>query len=170
MSRTTGVDILSIKPDAEMGLAQDSNIPVPAVALDQTNKANQDIRLYDHQRQLMKYDHDLKQQDNLLKGLAEDAVSTGAILPEDKQYFDDAEAEDRKAFLSVKSMEPNENGQNPAYDDYIRKHRNLKDIAANLQAKYVAIQKLRDMRAQAVLPEEQAALDAHIATEIKGLL
>lgn len=166
MARTTGVDILNIKPDAEMGLAQDTNIPTPAVALDQVNKANQDIRLYDHQRQLMKYDHELKQQDNLLKGLAEDAVAVGTILPEDMDAFKEAEAEDRKAFLSVKSMEPDKNGQNAEYDNYVRKHQQLKDIAATLQARYVAIQKLREQRAQAVLPEEQKALDEHIAREL----
>lgn len=167
MPRTTGVDILNIKPDASMGLGQDSNIPTPAVALDQVNKAADDIRMYDHQKQIMKYDHDLKNQDRLMKGLAEDAVAVGTILPEDMQYFKDAENEDRKAFLSVKSMEPNADGQNKEYDDYVRKHQSLKDTAATLQAKFVAIQKLRDQRAKATLPEEQKALDAHIANELK---
>lgn len=166
MARTTGVDILNIKPDGDLGLGSDTNIPVPAVALDQVNKANQDIRLYDHQRQLMKYDHELKQQDNLLKGLSEDAVAVGTILPEDMDAFKEAEAEDRRAFLSVKSMEPDKNGQNREYDDYVRKHQHLKDTAATLQARYVAIEKLRQARAQAVLPEEQKALDEHIAKEI----
>lgn len=169
MPRTTGVDILNIKPDAEMGLAQNTSIPVPAVALDQINKANDDLRMFDHQKQIMKYDHDLKNQDNLLKGLAEDAVAVGNILPEDMVHFKNADAEDRKAFLSVKSMEPDKNGQNKEYDDYVRKHQHLKDVAATLQAKYVAIQKLRDDRANAILPDEQKALDAHLATEIKRL-
>ena len=166
MPRTTGVDILNIKADPELGLGSDNAIPVPAVAQEQVNKATEYLRMYDHQRQLMKYDHDLKNQDRLLQGLAEDAVSTGAILPEDQHYFDEAEAEDRKAFLAVKSMEPNKNGQNPEYDDYIRKHQHLKDVAANLQAKYVSINKLRGDRANAILPDEQKALDNHLATEI----
>jgi len=164
--RNTGAEILSIKPDAEMGLGQDTNIPVPVVELDQVNKAADDIRLYDHQRAIMKYDHQLKQQDRLLQGLSEDAVAVGAILPEDMDYFKEAENEDRKAFLAVKSMEPNENGQNVEYDDYVRKHQKLKDAAAVLQSRYVAIQKLRQQRAEATLPEEQKALDDHIAREM----
>lgn len=165
-NRNTGAEILNIRPDADMGLGQNTNIPVPAVELDQVNKAAQDIRLYDHQRQLMKYEHDLKQQDNLLKGLTEDAVPVGTILPEDMDYFNAAEAEDRKAFLAVKTMEPDQNGQNREYDDYVRKHQRLKDTAAMLQARYVAIEKLRQQRAEAILPEEQKALDEHIAREI----
>lgn len=155
MPRTTGVDILNIKPDAEMGLAQDTSIPVPAVALDQTNKANQDIRLYDHQRQLMKYDHELKQQAKLLEGIANDEVAVGAIEPEDQAEFDRIEREVDKLFLDVKSEEPGKDLQNKALKAYNSKLQDLKDYAAAAQAKHVQLNKLRQTGA-AIDPDDDA--------------
>lgn len=162
MPRTTGVDILSIKPDPEMGLAQNTNIPVPAVALDQINKATQDIRDYDHQRQLMKYDHQLKQRANLLKGLDAGEISTKAILPEDRAYYKEKEDAVRKAFLKVTSLEPDDKGNNVALDEYHQAKQDLQDASTMLQARYVGVNKLRQDRANTNLPTEQAAYDKHL--------
>lgn len=156
MARNSGVDILSIKPDADMGLGQDTNIPVPVVELDATNAANRDIRLYDHQRQIMKYDQDLKRQAKLLEGIANEQVAVGAIEPDDKAEFDRLEAEARKAFLSVKSTEPDANGQNKAYEDWKTKVQDLKDYAAAAQAKHVQLNKLRQTGSGLATDKEKA--------------
>jgi len=169
MPRNTGVDILSIKPDSDLGLAQDTNIPVPAVALDQINKANQDIRDYDHQRQLMKYDHQLKQRDQLLKGLDAGEISTKAILPEDRAFYKEKEDAVRKAFLEVTSMEPDEKGNNVAMDKYHQAKQDLQDASTMLQSRYVLINKKRADRAATNLPSEQAAYDKEINYDLHEL-
>lgn len=167
MARNTGVDILSIKPDPEMGLGQDSNIPVPAVALDQVNKAAQDIRMYDHQRQLMKYDNELKRQDKLLEALANGQVAVGAIEPEDKAEFDRLENETRKAFLAVKSMEPDRNGQNKEYEAYKSKLQDLKDYQAAAQHKHVQLNELRKKGAEINTDAERAEFNKFFENQRK---
>lgn len=168
MPRTTGVDILSIKGDSSLGLAQDTAIPVPAVALDQINKANQDIRLYDHQRQLMKYDHQLKQRDNLLKGLSKGEISTKAILPEDRPALNEAQEKVRKAFLAVTSEEPDAKGQNVKMEDWKDAQQELEDLSVMLQSRYVEIGKKGKQRAETNIKSEQDALDADIDKDLKG--
>lgn len=163
MPRTTGVDILNIKPDAEMGLAQDTNIPVPAVALDQVNKANDDLRLYDHQINLMKYQQKIKDRDKLLEGLEAGQVAVGDIEPEDKKYFDEAEQRARKAFLAVKTIEPDKNGQNKEYQEWLAAQQDLNDEANILQLRRVALQTLRKELAATISPSERKAREQHLA-------
>jgi len=163
MPRTTGVDILNIKPDAEMGLAQDTNIPVPAVALDQVNKANDDLRLYDHQINLMKYQQKIKDRDKLLEGLEAGQVAVGDIEPEDKKYFDEAEQRARKAFLAVKTIEPDKNGQNKEYQEWLAAQQDLKDEANILQLRRAALQTLRKELAATISPSERKAREQHLA-------
>lgn len=163
MPRTTGVDILNIKPDAEMGLAQDTAIPVPAVALDQVNKANDDLRLYDHQINLMKYQQKIKDRDKLLEGLEAGQVAVGDIEPEDKKYFDEAEQRARKAFLAVKTIEPDKNGQNKEYQEWLAAQQDLKDEANVLQLRRVALQKLRKELAETISPSERKLREQHLA-------
>lgn len=165
MPRTTGVDILNIKPDAEMGLAQDTSIPVPAVALDQTNKANDDLRLYDHQINLMKYQQKIKDRDRLLEGLEAGQVAVGDIEPEDKRYFDEAEQKARKAFLAVKTIEPDKNGQNKEYQEWMAAQQDLKDEANILQLRRAQLQKLRTELAGTISPSEKKAREKHLAEQ-----
>lgn len=165
MPRTTGVDILNIKPDSSMGLAQDSNIPVPAVALDQTNKANDDLRVYDHQINLMKYQRKLQNKDRMLEALEKGQVAVGDIEPEDKKYFDEAEKKAREAFLAVKDIEPDENGQNPAYENSKAAQQDLKDVANVLQLRRVELQALRKELANTVSPSERKAREKHLAEQ-----
>lgn len=163
MPRTTGVDILNVKPDPEMGYAQDSNIPVVAVALDQVNKANDDLRLYDHQINLMKYQQKIKDRDKLLEGLEAGQVAVGDIEPEDKKYFDEAEQRARKAFLAVKTIEPDKNGQNKEYQEWLAAQQDLKDEANILQLRRVALQTLRKELAATISPSERKAREQHLA-------
>jgi len=165
MPRNTGVDILSIKPDADLGLAQDSNIPVPAVELTQVNKANDDLRIYDHQINLMKYQQKIKDRDKLLEGLESGQVAVGDIEPEDKRYFDEAEQKSRKAFLAVKSIEPDENGQNKQYEESKAAEQDLKDVANVLQLRRVELQKLRKELAGTISPSERKAREEHLAAQ-----
>lgn len=166
MPRTTGVDILSIKPDSDLGLAQDSNIPVVAVALDQVNKANQDIRDYDHQRQIMKYDHQLKQRDNLIEGIGTGKISTNQILPEDRDAYNKSEQKRRKAFLSVLSEEPDAKGQNEKLEEYKKAKEDHEDLSTMLQSRYVEINKKRKQRSETNIKSEQDALDADINNDL----
>lgn len=167
MARTTGVDILNIRPDSSMGFAQDSNIPVVATELDQVNKATASIRDYDHQRQLMKYEHQLKQRDNLIKGISEGEISTKQILPEDRDAFKESENKVRKAFLAVTSSEPDAKGQNVLLDQYHQAQQDHKDLTTMLQSRYVEVGKKRQARAETNLPSEQKALDVDIDKAIK---
>jgi len=165
MPRTTGVDILNIKPDPEMGLSQNSNIPVPAVALDQVNKANDDMRVYDHQINLMKYQRKLQNKDRLLEALEKGQVAVGDIEPEDKKYFDEAEKKAREAFLAVKDIEPDENGQNKEYENSKAAQQDLKDVANVLQLRRVELQALRKELAGTVSPSERKAREKHLAEQ-----
>lgn len=160
MPRTTGVDILNIKPDAEMGLAQDTSIPVPAVALDQTNKANDDLRLYDHQINLMKYQQKIKDRDRLLEGLEAGQVAVGDIEPEDKKYFDEAEQRAQKAFLAVK-----EDTDGKRYQEWLAAQQDLKDEANILQLRRAQLQKLRTELAGTISPSEKKAREKHLAEQ-----
>jgi len=165
MARSSGVDILNIKPDAEMGLAQDTNIPVPAVALDQVNKANDDLRLYDHQINLMKFQRKMQQKDKMLEALEKGQVAVGDIEPEDKKYFDEAEKKAREAFLAVKDTEPDENGQNKEYEASKAAEQDLKDVANVLQLRRVELQRLRKELAATLSPAERKAREKHLAEQ-----
>jgi len=158
MPRTTGVDILGIKADSDLGVAQGVSTPVPVVAplvLDQVNKANDDIRNYDHQRQLMKYDHQLKQRDKLLQGIASGEISTGAILPEDREAYNESERKVRDAFLAVTSEEPDAKGQNVKLEAYNAAKQDHQDLSTMLQHRYAMVGKKRQDLSKVVLPSEQ---------------
>lgn len=166
MPRNSGVDILNIKADPELGLGSDNAIPIPAVALEQVNKANQDFRAYDLQKQTMRYEQQLKQRDNLIKGLHEGEISTGAILPEDRDAYNKAEQKVREKFLAVTSEEPDAKGQNVKLADYHDAKQELQDLSTMLQSRYVEVGKKRAQRANTNIKSEQNALDADISTTL----
>lgn len=171
MPRDSGVAILGIKPDSDLGVAQGASTPVPVVAplvLDQVNKANQDLRAYQLQRNIMKYDHQLKQRDNLIKGLHEGEISTGAILPEDREAYNKAEQEVRKAFLDVTSEEPDAKGQNAKLANFHDAKQRLQDLSTMLQSRYVGVGKKRQDLSKAVLPSEQKRRQADIDKSINS--
>ena len=155
----TGTSILNYKGDASLGLAEDAAIPVSAEKpdLEAVNQAAQNLRLFDHQNNLTIYNQKIADRDKMLGLLSQGKVNSGKILPEDQKYYDELEKAQTEAWKNVKGLQDKEGMAN-----YLTKTQQLQDAVANMQHRWIEINKLEGEKAQQKLPKDIAAYDAHI--------
>lgn len=155
----TGTQIISYTGNANLGLGADSNIPVSPdkPELDAVNKASEQLRLYDHQNNVLLFQQKIADRDTALKLLAQGKVQAGNILPEDKKYYDDAEAKQTAAYKAIKGMNDKEGISN-----YLQATKDLNDLVTNTQHRWLEVTKLEAEKAKEVLPDKIKAYTDHI--------
>lgn len=158
----TGSSILSYKGDANLGLAENTAIPVAAERpdLEAVNQAAQNLRLYDHQNNLTIYNQKIADRDKMLGLLSQGKVNSGKILPEDQKHYDELEKAQTEAWKNVKGLQDKEGMAN-----YLSKTQQLQDAVANMQHRWIEIGKLDAEKAKQTLPKDIAAYDNHIKTQ-----
>lgn len=160
----TGSQILNYTGNANLGLGMDTNIPVTEAKpeLDAVQRASDQLRMYDHQNNLTIYNQKVQDRDNLLKMLMQGQVAAGDILPENRKDYDAAEANAKEKYLAVKGLNDKEGMQ-----AYLKAQKDWQDVANLAQHKKIAIAALQDEKSKQTLPEDIAAYDKHIKTQME---
>ncbi len=155
----TGSQILAYTGNANSGLGANSDIPVSAdkPEFDAVQQASQNLRLFDHQNNIMLYQQKIADRDKALQLLAQGKVNAGKILPEDQKYYDEAEKAQTEAYKAIKGMQDKDGIAN-----YLSATQKLNDLVTNAQHRWVEITKLEDEKAKKALPKDIEAYDAHI--------
>jgi len=155
----TGSSILGYTGNAQLGLAENSAIPVVANKpdLDAVNQASQNLRLYDHQNNIMLYQQKIADRDATLKLLAQGKVNSGKILPEDQKYYDELEKAQTASYKAIKGMQDKD-----GIADYLTKTQQLNDLVTNAQHRWTEVTKLETEKAGKTLPKDIEAYDNHI--------
>lgn len=155
----TGSSILNYVGNANNGLAANTAIPVAAERpdLDAVNQAAQNLRMYDHQNNIMLYQQKIADRDKALQLLAQGKVNSGKILPEDQKYYDKLEQEQTAAYKEIKGIQDKDGIAN-----YMQKTQQLQDLVTNAQHRWIEISKLEEEKAKKTLPKDIEAYDTHI--------
>jgi hypothetical protein len=147
------VNLLSYTGTPELGVGA-SSIPVTPnnPDLNVINNAIRDVMLTDNQRNVMMFQQKVKDRDALLEMIMKNQVSSGDILPEYRQHFDQAEKQAESAFNKWAGNLNDKEG----YRNYQAAIQDLKDIAAHAQGKTMSIRALEKEKASQILPRKQA--------------
>jgi len=158
----TGTNILNYKGDANLGLAENTDIPVIAEKpeLSQINQAADQLRLFDHQNNIMLYQQKIKDRDASMALLAQGKVQSGKILPEDQKFYDEAEKAQTEAWKGIKGLNDKDGIAN-----YLTKTQQLQDLTNNLQHRWVEVTKLEGEKSKQSLPKDIQAYADHIAKQ-----
>lgn len=158
----TGASILNYTGNANLGLGENTNIPVSAEKpeLDAVQQASQNLRLYDHQDNVLKYQQKIADRDKALQLLAQGKVNAGKILPEDQKYYDEAEKTQTEAYKAIKGMQDKDGIAN-----YLSATQKLQDLVTNAQHRWIEVTKLEDEKAKQSLPKDVQAYADHIAKQ-----
>lgn len=158
----TGSSILSYIGNANNGLALNTAIPVAAERpdLEAVNQAAQNLRLYDHQNNILLYNQKIADRDKSLQLLAQNKINSGKILPEDQAYYDQLEKEQTDAWKNIKGLQDKEGMAN-----YLTKSQQLQDAVTNMQHRWIEIRKLDAEKSKKSLPKDIAAYDNHIKSQ-----
>lgn len=158
----TGSQILTYTGNANSGLGTNSAIPVSAEKpeLDAVQQASQNLRLYDHQDNVMKYQQKIADRDKALQLLAQGKVNAGKILPEDQKHYDEAEKAQTEAYKAIKGMQDKDGIAN-----YLSTTQKLQDLVTNAQHRWIEVTKLEDEKAKQSLPKDVQAYADHIAKQ-----
>ncbi len=158
----TGASILNYTGNANLGLGANTNIPVSAEKpeLDAVQQASQNLRLYDHQDNVLKYQQKIADRDKALQLLAQGKVNAGKILPEDQKHYDEAEKAQTEAYKAIKGMQDKDGIAN-----YLSTTQKLQDLVTNAQHRWIEVTKLEDEKAKQSLPKDVQAYADHIAKQ-----
>jgi hypothetical protein len=143
------VNLLSYTGTPELGVGS-SNVPVGPTNpnLDVVNNTLRDILLLDNQRNVLLFQQKIRDRDALTEMIMKNQVSSGDILPEYRQHFDQAEKNAEKEF--------NQWGGNLNDKDGYRKYQaaiqDLRDISAHAQGKTMGVRALESDMAKETLP------------------
>lgn len=152
------VELLDYQGNAGLGLGS-SDLPVAVpndAGLDALRGALRDMVIMNHQDNVMKYQQQIKDRDNLNNAILNNQVSTGEIEPEDRPKFDNAREAADKAFKAWGGNWQDTTG----FENYQKAIQNLKDVSAHAQTRHVSFSNLRQQRAQTQLPERQGEMDS----------
>ncbi len=158
----TGSQILQYSGNADLGLGQDTAIPVspPNPDLNAVRQASENLKLFDHQNNVLLYQQKIKDRDKTLELLAQGKVNAGQILPEDQKYYDDAEKAQTEAYKAIKGLQDKDGIAN-----YLDKTRQLSDLVTNTQHRWAEVAKLNAEKASQTLPEDVSAYEKHIQAQ-----
>jgi hypothetical protein len=123
--------------------------------LDVINNTLRDIMLLDNQRNLQIWQQKVKDRDTLTEMIMKNQVSSGDILPEYRQHFDQAEKQAEKSFQDWGGNLNDKDG----YRKYQSAVTDLKDIAAHAQGKTMGVRQLQKELSQEQLPRKQADMN-----------
>lgn len=156
------VNLLSYTGTPELGIGS-SDAPVAPTNpdLNVINNTIRDVMLLDNQKNIALWQQKVRDRDKLNEMILNNQVSSGDILPEYRQHFDQAEKQAEKAFSDWGGNLNDKEG----YRKYQASIQDLKDIAAHAQGKTVSIRALEKQKAQEVLPRKQAELQQWIDKE-----
>jgi hypothetical protein len=156
------VNLLSYTGTPALGIGS-SDAPVAPTNpdLNVINNTIRDVMLLDNQKNIQLWQQRVKDRDNLLEMISKNQVSSGDILPEYRQHFDQAERQAEAAFSDWKGNLNDKEG----YRKYQAAIQDLKDIATHAQGKTVSIRELEKQKSQEVLPRKQAELQQWIDKE-----
>lgn len=147
------VSLLSYTGTPELGIGSSTAPVTPSSPnLDIINNAVRDVMLMDNQRNVQLWQQKVKDRDALTEMIMKNQVSSGDILPEYRQHFDQAEKQAEKAFTDWGGNFNDKEG----YRKYQASIQDLKDIAAHAQGRTMSIRALEKEKAAQVLPRKQA--------------
>ena len=111
----TGSSITSYVGNANLGLAENTAIPVAAERpdLEAVNQAAQNLRLYDHQNNILLYNQKIADRDKSLQLLSQNKINSGKILPEDQKHYDQLEKEQTDAWKILRVAGQRRDGKLP---------------------------------------------------------
>lgn len=146
-------ELLSYTGNAGLGLGSSPGIPVSPDKpnLDVINQTARDIMLLDNERNMKLFQQKISDRDTLTKMILDDKVSTGDILPQYQQHFDQAKKEVERSFFQWKGNFNDLSG----YSKYKDAVQHLKDVAAHAQVNTKEINQLRGEQAKATLPRKK---------------
>jgi hypothetical protein len=147
------VNLLSYTGTPELGVGS-SNVPLGPTNpnLDVVNNTLRDIMLLDNQRNVMLWQQKVKDRDQLTEMIMKNQVSSGDILPEYRQHFDQAEKQVEMAFQDWGGNLNDKDG----YRKYQAAVQDLKDISAHAQGKTMSLRALEKEKSSQILPRKQA--------------
>jgi len=156
------INLLSYTGNAGLGVGS-SNSPVTPTNpnLDVINNTLRDIMLLDNQRNVLLFQQKVKDRDNLTELIMKNQVSSGDILPEYRQHFDQAEKNAEKTFQDWGGNFNDKEG----YRKYQAAIQDLKDISAHAQGKTMSLRALEKEKSQQVLPRKQEEYQKWIQQE-----
>jgi hypothetical protein len=156
------INLLSYTGTPELGVGA-SNIPVTPTNpnLDVINNTIRDVLLLDNQRNVQLWQQKVKDRDNLLEMIMKNQVSSGDILPEYRQHFDQAEKHAEKSFQDWGGNLNDKEG----YRKYQAAIQDLRDISAHAQGKTMSLRALEKEKSQQILPRKQAEYQQWIQKE-----
>jgi hypothetical protein len=156
------INLLSYTGNAGLGVGS-SNSPVTPTNpnLDVINGTLRDIMLLDNQRNVMLFQQKIKDRDALTEMIMKNQVSSGDILPEYRQHFDQAEKNAEKTFQDWGGNFNDKEG----YRKYQAAIQDLKDISAHAQGKTMSLRALEKEKSQQVLPRKQEEYQKWIQQE-----
>jgi len=129
--------------------------------LDVVNNTLRDIMLLDNQKNIMLFQQKIKDRDALTEMIMKNQVSSGDILPEYRQHFDQAEKQAEKAFQDWGGNLNDKDG----YRKYQAAIQDLRDISAHAQGKTMSLRELEKEKSQQILPRKQADIQRWINQE-----
>lgn len=156
------INLLSYTGNAGLGVGS-SDIPVTPTNpnLDVINNTLRDVMLLDNQRNVMLWQQKVKDRDKLNEMILSNQVSSGDILPEYRQFFDQAEKQAEKSFQDWGGNLNDKEG----YRKYQAAIQDLKDISAHAQGKTMSLRSLEKEKSQQILPRKQAEYQKWIQKE-----
>jgi hypothetical protein len=156
------VNLLSYTGTPELGVGS-SNVPLGPTNpnLDVVNNTLRDIMLLDNQRNVMLWQQKVKDRDQLTEMIMKNQVSSGDILPEYRQHFDQAEKNAEKSFQEWGGNLNDKDG----YRKYQAAIQDLRDIAGHAQGKTMSLRALEKEKSQQILPRKQADYQRWIEQE-----
>lgn len=147
------VSLTNYTGNAGLGVGS-SNAPLGPTNpnLDVVNNTLRDIMLLDNQRNVLLFQQKIRDRDQLTEMIMKNQVSSGDILPEYRQHFDQAEKQAEKAFQDWGGNLNDKDG----YRKYQAAIQDLRDIAGHAQGKTMSIRGLEKEISQQTLPRKQA--------------
>jgi len=143
------VNLLSYTGTPELGIGAGTAPVGPTNPnLDVVNNTLRDILLLDNQRNVLLFQQKIRDRDQLTEMIMKNQVSSGDILPEYRQLFDQAEKQAEKAFQDWGGNLNDKDG----YRKYQAAIQDLKDIAAHAQGKTMGLRALESDMAKETLP------------------
>lgn len=161
----TGTNILSYQGNAALGSGSNAGIPAinPNSNLDVINDTAKNITFLNHDNNIKLYDQKIKDRDAALQLLQQGQITSGAIDPNDRPYYDTAKKNVQDSFYSM--MQNGGINNTSAYKDYLQNVDDLKNVVTQAQSRNIEFAKLNQERSQQPLKEDIAAYDDHIAKQ-----
>ena len=99
----TGSQLLSYEGDVRKGFGSNADVPVvtPAGASNIINDTAKNMMLLNHENNVKIFNQKIADRDVTLQMLEKGAISSGAIEPEDRKFFNESEGKVNKAFEEV---------------------------------------------------------------------